>query len=75
MLAHEGGYKDSGLYASREIEEELLSMRSDADCSRLRETANQKAHQIIQKYQQRDRNYDRRTEYGRLQNVDIDNFI
>ena len=75
LLKHEEGHKDSGLYAARDIEKALLSLGSFNDCQELEITANQTAKKIIQKYNKRDKDYDRKTDYGRLQGVSINNFI
>ncbi|MEM8675835.1 MAG: DUF922 domain-containing Zn-dependent protease, partial [Cyanobacteria bacterium P01_G01_bin.67] len=75
LFEHEQGHKDSGLYAAREIERELKSLGSFHNCQKLETAANQKAHKIIKKYNERDRNYDLQTQHGRLQGVDLNNFI
>lgn len=72
LLQHEKGHKDSGLYAAREIEQSLLDMQPLKSCKRLSQSANYRAEQIIKKYNQRDLNYDRLTEHGKLQNVNLD---
>jgi len=72
LLQHERGHKDSGLFAAREIEQELLNMQFYEDCEQLSQAANYRAKQIIKKYNQRDRDYDRLTQHGRLTDVNLD---
>ena len=71
LLKHEQGHKDSGLYAAREIEQKLRSLGACKDCKNLEQAANQTATQIIKKYNERDKNYDLKTDHGRLQGVNI----
>ncbi|WP_274690664.1 DUF922 domain-containing Zn-dependent protease [Spartinivicinus poritis] len=75
LLKHEQGHKDSGLFAARDIEKALLGLGSFNNCKTLETAANNKGHQVIKKYNQRDINYDKRTKHGRLQGVDINRFI
>ncbi|MEM7760935.1 MAG: DUF922 domain-containing protein [Cyanobacteria bacterium P01_A01_bin.40] len=75
ILGVAGSHKDSGLYAAREIERELKSLGSFHSCQKLETVANQKAHKIIKKYNERDRNYDLQTQHRHLQGVDLNNFI
>lgn len=71
LLKHEQGHKDSGLYAAREIEQKLRSLGAYKDCKKLEQAANQTANQIVKKYNERDKNYDLKTDHGRLQGVNI----
>ena len=75
LMKHEEGHKDSGLYAARDIEKALLKLPTDIDCNRLSNSANQMGHKIIKKYNQRDINYDKKTKHGKLEGVNIKNFI
>ena len=77
LMRHEEGHKNSGLYAARDIESSLLKLSTDNDndCKRLSSSANRIGHKIINKYNQRDRDYDKKTIHGKSEGVDIKNFI
>lgn len=75
LLNHERGHMKSGLFAAREIEKSLLSLGSFKSCQRLDETANALGHKIIKKYNKRDKEYDKKTNHGKTEGVDINNFI
>jgi predicted secreted Zn-dependent protease len=75
LFKHEQNHRDSGLYAARDIEQALLNLGSFPNCKKLELTANQKGHQILQQYVQRDIDYDKRTDHGRLEGVMINNFL
>ncbi len=75
LINHEYGHKDSGLFAARDIEKELIKLSSSKGCKNLASTANSKAQKIIKKYTQRDLYYDKHTQHGKTQGVDINNFI
>ena len=76
LFKHEQNHRDSGLYAARDIEQALLNLGgSFTNCKKLELAANQKGHQILQQYVQRDIDYDKRTAHGRLEGVMINNFM
>lgn len=75
LMKHEKGHRDSGLFAAREIEKALLNLDAFDDCHDLETIANQKSREIIEKYVQRDNDYDIRTQRGKLQGADLNNFI
>lgn len=75
LLKHEQGHKNSGLFAARDIEKELLSIGIYPDCKKLEKVANKMGKNIIEKYNKRDIEYDRKTRHGRLEGVRIENFI
>jgi len=75
LMLHEEEHKNSGLYAAREIEAALPKLETDTDCDRLVNTANSLGHKIIKKYYKRDADYDKKTDHGRLEGVDINNYI
>jgi predicted secreted Zn-dependent protease len=75
LLKHEQGHKNSGLYAARDIEKELLSLGEFNNCRRLEKIANNKGKNIIEKYNQRDKDYDQRTDHGRIEGVNINLYI
>ena len=75
LFKHEQNHRDSGLYAARDIEKALLNLGSFPNCQKLESAANQKGHQILQQYVQRDIDYDKRTDHGRLEGVMVNNFM
>jgi predicted secreted Zn-dependent protease len=75
LLNHEKGHMKSGLYAAKDIEKALISLGSFESCDVLDETANRTANLIVKKYNNRDKEYDRKTNHGKTEGVDIDNFI
>ena len=75
LFKHEQNHRDSGLYAAREIEQALFNLGSFPNCQKLELAANQKGHQILQQYGQRDIDYDKRTDHGRREGVMINNFM
>lgn len=75
LLNHEKGHMKSGLYAARDIEKALLNLGSFKRCDKLDETANATANKIVKKYNRRDTEYDRKTNHGKTEGVDINNFI
>ncbi len=75
LLKHEQGHKSSGLHAAQEIEKKLSSINTFRNCQKLENFANKKAKSIIKKYDRHDREYDERTDHGRLEGVDVDLYI
>ncbi len=75
LFKHEENHKNSGLFAARDIEKALLNLGSFPTCKALEVAANKKGNQIIEQYAQRDRDYDKRTDHGRLEGVMLQNFI
>lgn len=75
LLKHEKNHMKSGLYAARDIEYALLNLGAFASCEQLDATANATGKRIIQQYNKRDREYDKKTDHGRTEGVNIDNFI
>lgn len=74
LFKHEQNHKNSGLFAARDIEKALLNLGSFPSCQELEIAANRKGNQIIEQYAQRDRDYDKRTDHGRLEGVMLQNF-
>ena len=66
LFEHEQGHRDSGLFAARDIAKALVSLGSFKDCNDLETVANKMGEKIIQKYNKRDRDYDKKTNHGRL---------
>ncbi|MEB3310800.1 MAG: DUF922 domain-containing Zn-dependent protease [Snowella sp.] len=75
LFKHEQNHKDSGLFAARDIENALQNLGSFPNCQQLELVANQRGHQIIQQYAQRDRDYDKHTDHGRLEGIMLQNFM
>jgi predicted secreted Zn-dependent protease len=67
LQAHENGHKAFGVRCAREIKRKLRAMEPRATCDRLYSDAKTLADAIIEKYAGRERDYDRRTRYGRTQ--------
>jgi len=61
---HENGHKQNGIDAGEEVLKTLLSMSAYPSCQKLGVAANAAAHSVINKYNQRDIEYDRATQYG-----------
>ena len=75
LWAHEKNHMKSGLYAARDIEKELLKLGSYKSYARLDEIANKTVNKIIKKYNKRDEEYDKKTNHGKNEGIDINNFI
>jgi predicted secreted Zn-dependent protease len=67
LQTHENGHKQHGIEAGKEIFKLLNNLPSYRSCQDLQTAANNKSNQIIAKYNQRDIDYDRRTQHGRTQ--------
>lgn len=66
LRAHEDGHTATGLRAAHEIHRTLQSVRADS-CETIAEEANSTAHEILDRFRQREREYDRETGHGRTQ--------
>lgn len=75
LFAHEQEHMKSGLYAARDIEAALLNLKSFEQCNVLDKHANATGHALIEKYKERDREYDRKTRHGKSEGVDIRDFM
>lgn len=64
LQTHEDGHKYHGIAAGQDVIRTLSRFPSAASCSTLGTTANQAAQQIIQRYNQKDIEYDRLTQHG-----------
>lgn len=71
LYRHEQNHKNFGLYAAREIEKSLLNLPAFSQCSQLEQNANQLGQRLIEKYHQRDIEYDRQTDHGRTAGVSL----
>lgn len=75
LMRHEQNHKTSGLLAARAIEKALQDLPAFPTCAQLESTANQVGNQLVERYRQRDRDYDRATDHGRKEGVSIENFF
>jgi predicted secreted Zn-dependent protease len=75
LFKHEENHKNSGLYAARAIEKSLLNLGQFPNCQSLQTKAESTAQQIIQRYRQRDLDYDHQTDHGRKEGIIIENFL
>lgn len=66
LRMHEEGHTATGLRAAREIRRRLQSVRANS-CRTIAEEANSTAHEILDHFRQREREYDRETGHGRTQ--------
>jgi predicted secreted Zn-dependent protease len=73
LFNHEQNHKNSGLLAARAIEKALLNLVAFPTCQQLQTTANQIGNNWVQKYRQRDVEYDRHTDHGRKEGVMLTN--
>lgn len=67
LTAHENGHRTNGIDAAREIDRSISALPAQVGCSAVGNTANALGNQIIRKYNERDLDYDRRTDHGRTQ--------
>jgi predicted secreted Zn-dependent protease len=67
LMAHEEGHADHGIFAAREIESALLTLPWQTSCAALLPMTRQAADSIIDKYKQKDKDYDRVTGHGKTQ--------
>lgn len=74
LFKHEENHMASGLYAAREIEIALLNIDA-LNCDELDASVNASANKIISKYNERDTEYDKKTNHGKTEGVDISRFI
>jgi len=71
LQRHEDGHKEHGLKAGREIEAAVLAVKPASNCEDLESAANTAAQAIVSKYQALDEEYDRKTDHGRNQGVNL----
>ena len=64
LLDHEHGHKALGVKAAIEIENQLLNMGPRRNCEQLELDANKMAGNVIDKYSQLEKEYDRSTNHG-----------
>jgi predicted secreted Zn-dependent protease len=64
LLHHENEHKDLGVRAAREIEKEIGNMAARRACKQLEIDANRLGHKIMKKFNDLEREYDRKTNHG-----------
>lgn len=64
LQIHEDGHAQNGLGAAREIDAMLSHLPAMNNCEELNQAANQKANEIIRKYNILDTQYDAETKHG-----------
>ena len=67
LKAHEAGHQQNGINASDEILAALQTLPSYATCAQLSQAASAAGNGLIQKYAQRDSDYDHTTQHGASQ--------
>ena len=67
LTEHENGHRAHGMDAAREIDRGIAALPAQASCGALGNAANDLGNQIIRKYNERDLDYDRKTEHGLTQ--------
>jgi predicted secreted Zn-dependent protease len=75
LFKHEKNHMKSGLDAAREIENALLNLGSFENCDQLEESANTTGKKITSKYNELDKEYDRKTDHGKTEGVDINQYL
>jgi predicted secreted Zn-dependent protease len=75
LFEHEKNHMKSGLDAAREVEKALLNLDSFENCDQLEASANALGNEIVRKYNELDKEYDRKTEHGKTEGVDINKYL
>jgi predicted secreted Zn-dependent protease len=75
LFNHEQNHKNHGLEAALVIKAKLENLSSFPTCQDLNHQANDLAQSLIRTYRQKDLDYDRRTEHGRLEGAVIHLYI
>jgi len=71
LLTHEQGHAQSGQLAAGELQARLGRLRSHNGCNALGQSVDATFNRILDKYHQRDLDYDRATDHGRSQGADL----
>jgi predicted secreted Zn-dependent protease len=75
LFKHEKNHMKSGLNAAREVEKALLNLGSFETCDQLEASANTLGNDIVHKYNELDKEYDRKTDHGKTEGVDINQYL
>jgi len=65
LIKHEEGHRDIAVDAANEIEAELSAMDAYPSGPELERAANKLANQVLKKFQEREKEYDKSTDHGR----------
>ena len=67
LLKHEEGHKEIGNRAAADIREAGSRLPSEQSCSELAKAVEKMTNEMLERYRQREREYDRATDHGRTQ--------
>ena len=67
LVKHEEGHKAIGTNAAAEIRDAGLKLPSEPGCGELAKAVDKMTSEILERYRQREREYDRDTDHGRTQ--------
>lgn len=67
LREHENGHRDNGVAATAEVQARVSDLPPQPDCGSFDAQARTVANEIVARYVERDREYDRRTEHGLTQ--------
>jgi predicted secreted Zn-dependent protease len=67
LLLHEDGHAQTGIDAAKQIEAAMLAIKPHPTCDALGRAANALGHALIKEANQKDIEYDARTQHGRTQ--------
>jgi predicted secreted Zn-dependent protease len=69
---HEQGHYDIARRAASDIDQSLLAIPAMTDCKLLDTHANAKGHELLEKYNELSRQYDKDTQHGKTQGAWLD---
>jgi predicted secreted Zn-dependent protease len=69
VMIHEEGHKNFGILAASETEKAISGMRAIGGCEELRGLVETRVDDLIDRIKKQEREYDNRTDHGRLQGV------
>lgn len=65
LAQHEAGHVRLGAAAAAEVQKQIASVGTQADCAQLKQLINDRANGVIADYRRREVEYDKRTDHGR----------
>jgi predicted secreted Zn-dependent protease len=71
LREHEDGHHRIAVAAAREVRRKLRGAPKSADCRALEARMNASANEVLREYRQRQADFDRKTDYGRVQSAGI----
>jgi len=72
LRKHEQGHYDIARRAAREIDQALLAMPVMSDCTALEDHANARGYELLEQYNEINRQYDASTQHGKTQGAWLD---